>query len=327
MFELNGKETKNYFYLIFIFIAAVLVSACASANTTPSSTSKKSTNNSRTEKLLIDDFAKHRQLAKEVNHKEVQKHIKNFTKDPRIFDHLDSERLVIMSYILTEIKKRDMPAELAMIPLIESSYKPAASNNGQYIGLWQFGKQTAKNFGIDVHNNYDGRYSPAASTKAALDYLEYLNKMFDGDWLLTMAAYNAGEGRVLRSMKANRKKGKGTDYWSIELPQITRAYIPKVLALSEVISERDKLASIDQNDIPKLVRVRTDSPEQLKKIIKASDVPQKVIEFYNPNIAKRNSVKGIMLPETEIKHLKGVPKKELDKYIIYGSSSKKTMKS
>ncbi len=326
MFELNGKETKNYFYLIFIFVAAVFVSACASANTAPNSVAKKSAD-SRTEKLLIDDFAKHRQLAKETNHKEVQKHIKSFTNDPRIFDHLDSERLVIMSYILTEIKKRDMPAELAMIPLIESSYKPAASNNGQYVGLWQFGKQTAKHFGIDVHNNYDGRYSPAASTKAALDYLEYLNKMFDGDWLLTMAAYNAGEGRVLKSMKANRQKGKGTDYWSIELPQVTRAYIPKVLALSEVISERDKLTSIHQNDIPQLVRVRTDSPEKLNKIIKASDVPQRLIEFYNPNIAKRNNVKGIMLPENEIKHLKGVPKKELDKYIIYGSATKSTMKS
>lgn len=327
MFELNGKETKNYFYLIFVFIVAVLVSACASANTTPNSASRKSTDNGHTEKLLINDFTQHRQLTKEVSHKEVQKHIKDFTKDPRIFNHLDSERLVIMSYILTEIKKRDMPAELAMIPLIESSYKPAASNNGQYVGLWQFGKQTAKNFGIDVKNNYDGRYSPAASTKAALDYLEYLNKMFDGDWLLTMAAYNAGEGRVLRSIKANRQRGKNTDYWSIDLPKITRAYIPKVLALSEVISDRDKLTSIDQEDIPQLVRVRTDSPEKLNKIIKSSDVPKEVIEFYNPNIAKRNSVKGIVLPENEIKHLKGVPKKELDKYIIYGTSAKKTMKS
>lgn len=322
MFELNGKAIRHYLYLILIFITTVTISACASANTT--SNGRK---DSRAEKLLIDDFAKHRQLAKEVNHKEVQKHIKNFTKDPRIFDHLDSDRLVIMSYILTEIKKRDMPAELAMIPLIESSYKPSASNNGQYIGLWQFGKQTAKSFGIDVQQNYDGRYSPAASTKAALDYLEYLNKMFDGDWLLTIAAYNAGEGRVLRSMKANRQKGKGTDYWNIELPQITRAYIPKLLALSEVISERDKLLTISQKDIPQLVRVRTDSPEKLNKIIKASDVPQEVLEFYNPNIAKRNHVKGIMLPENEIKHLKGVPKKELDKYIIYGSPAKTTMKS
>ncbi|WP_143691291.1 transglycosylase SLT domain-containing protein, partial [Wohlfahrtiimonas larvae] len=298
---------------------------CASANTAASSSSRKNVD-SRTEKLLINDFSKHRQLTDEVKHKEVQKHIKSFTKDPRIFNHLDSDRLVIMSYILNEIKKRDMPAELAMIPLIESSYKPAASNKGQYVGLWQFGKQTAKNFGIDVKNNYDGRYSPAASTKAALDYLEYLNKMFDGDWLLTMAAYNAGEGRVLRSIKANRQRGKGTDYWSIDLPKITKAYIPKVLALSEVIAERDKLSKIEQVDIPELVRIRTDSPEKLNRIIKASNIPKDVIEFYNPNVAKRNNVKGIMLPETEIKHLKGVPKKELDKYIIYGST-KKTMKS
>lgn len=321
MFELNGKYIRNYLNLILVSIIAVLISACANANTAHKSSAN------RTEKLLVDDFNKHRKLQDEINHKEVQKHINNFTKDPRIFNHLDSERLVIMSYILTEIKKRDMPAELAMIPLIESSYRPAASNKGQHVGLWQFGKQTAKNFGIDVKNNYDGRYNTEASTKAALDYLEYLNKMFDGDWLLTMAAYNAGEGRVLRSMKANRKKGKAEDYWSIELPQITRAYIPKVLALSEVISERDKLTSIQQNDIPKLVRVKTDSPEKLNKIIKASDVPKDVIEFYNPNIAKRNSVKGIVLPENEIQKLKGLPKKELDKYIIYGTTGKKIAKS
>lgn len=325
MFELNGKKIRLYVYFLCVLMAALVLCACANANT--SARSAHQSGDSHAEKLLIDDFSKHRKLTAEVKHREVQKYIQNFTKDPRIFNHLDSDRLVIMRYILSEIKKRDMPSELAMIPLIESSYKPSASNKGQYVGLWQFGKQTAKSFGIDVKNNYDGRYSPAASTTAALDYLEYLNKMFKGDWLLTMAAYNAGEGRVLRSIKANRKKGKGTDYWSIDLPRITRAYIPKVLALSEVISDRDKLVKIEQIEIPRLVRVRTDSPEKLNKIIKASDVPIDIIEFYNPNVAKKNSVKGIMLPETELKHLKGVPKKELDQYIIYGSASQKVKKS
>lgn len=319
MFELNGKAIKQSLILTIVLMLSLSVNACANT---------ARTTNANKEQLLIEDFSTHRQLTDEISHKEVQKHIKNFTKDPRIFNHLDQERLVIMSYILTEIKKRNLPSELAMIPLIESSYKPSASNNGQYVGLWQFGKQTAKNFGIDVQNNYDGRYNPAVSTKAALDYLEYLNKMFDGDWLLTMAAYNAGEGRVLRSIKANRKLGKGTDYWSIDLPKITRAYIPKVLALSEVISERDQLVTITQEDIPKLVRVRTENPETLSKIIKASDIPQSVIEFYNPNVAKRKSgVKGILIPENEIKHLKGAPKQQLDKYIIYGTPAKNVMKS
>lgn len=318
MFELNEKNIRHCLYLILVIMSAFAISACASAKTTPP------TGN---EILFVDDFSNHRKLTEEVNHKEVQKHIKSFTKDPRIFDHLDSERLVIMSYILTEIKKRDMPSELAMIPLIESSYKPAASNNGQYIGLWQFGKQTARNFGIDVQNNYDGRYNAAVSTKAALDYLEYLNKMFDGDWLLAMAAYNAGEGRVLKSIKANRQKGKETDYWSIDLPKVTQAYIPKVLALSEVIIDRDKLAEVSQKDIPKLVRVRTESPEKLNQIIESSNVSQELIEFYNPNVTKKNSVRGIVLPENELKHLRGVPKQQLDKYIIYGSSALTTMKS
>ncbi len=318
MFELNEKYIRHYLYLILVIICAVAITACASAKTTPT------TGN---EVLFLDNFSNQRKLTEEVNHKEVQKHIKSFQKDPSIFNHLDKERLVLMNYILTEIKKRDMPSELAMIPLIESSYKPAASNNGQHIGLWQFGKQTAKNFGLDVQNNYDARYNTALSTKAALDYLEYLNKMFDGDWLLTMAAYNAGEGRVLKSIKANRQKGKGTDYWSIELPQVTRAYIPKVLALSEVIVERDKFANVSNEDIPKLVRVRAESPEVLKKVIEKAQVPQEVIEFYNPNVAKNRSVRGIVIPESELKHLKGSSRQQMEKYIIYGTTINTAMKS
>lgn len=318
MFELNEKHIRHYLYLILAIICAVAITACASAKTTPS------TGN---EVLFLDNFSNQRKLTEEVNHKEVQKHIKNFKKDPRIFDHLDKERLVLMNYILTEIKKRDMPSELAMIPLIESSYQPAASNNGQYIGLWQFGKQTAKNFGLDVQNSYDGRYNTASSTKAALDYLEYLNKMFDGDWLLTMAAYNAGEGRVLKSIKANRQRGKGTDYWSIDLPKITRAYIPKVLALSEVIVERDKFAEVSHGDIPQLVRVRAESPEVLNAIIEKAEVPKDVIDFYNPNVAQNKKVRGIVIPESELKHLKGSSRQQIEKYIIYGANLKTAMKS
>lgn len=124
MIELNGKDIRHYLYLVQILVCAVIISACASA---------KTSSNMGNEKSFVDDFSNQRKLTQEVSHKEVQKHIKSFTKDPRIFNHLDSERLVIMSYILTEIKKRDMPAELAMIPLIESSYRPAASNKGQYV--------------------------------------------------------------------------------------------------------------------------------------------------------------------------------------------------
>lgn len=312
MFELNGKYKHHYLYIFVILLSSLGISACANTKS----------NDFGSDKLLVEDFSDQRKLTEEVSHKEVQKHIQSISKNPKIFDHLDEERLVIMNYILTEIKKRDMPAELAMIPLIESSYRPSASNNGQYVGLWQFGRQTAINFGIDVQKNYDGRYNPAISTKAALDYLEYLNKMFDGDWLLTMAAYNAGEGRVLKSVKANRQKGKGTDYWSIDLPQVTRAYIPKVLALSEVMSEkRETLISINQEEIPQLVRVRAESPEVMRKILKESNISKEVIDFYNPNIAKRNNARGIVIPESEVKHLKGIPKNQLEKYIIYGSKT------
>lgn len=312
MVELKRKSNGCCISLILSLMCALMVSACANTTSTV-----------RKEKLLIADFSKHRKLNKEINHQQVQKHINDFKRDPRIFNHLDEDRLVIMSYILNEVKKRNMPAEIVMIPLIESSYRPAASNRGQHVGLWQFGAQTAKNFGVDVKNNYDGRYNTAQSTKAALDYLQYLNKMFKGDWLLTMAAYNAGEGRVLKSMKANERRGRKTDYWSIDLPPVTRAYIPKVLALSEVISDSQKLSKVSHQNIPRLARVRVETPEKLKEVLKASSIPKDVIEFYNPNLAqKRTGVRGIMLPESEVKHIKGLSSREKDKYITYSNTSK-----
>ncbi|MBS7815287.1 lytic murein transglycosylase [Wohlfahrtiimonas chitiniclastica] len=312
MFEFNRKSFKHILSVAVLMWCTVMVNACANP-------AAKTVSHLKKEQHLIADFAKHRQLSDEVTHKEVQKYVKSFQKDPRIFNHLDEDRLVIMRYIFEELKRRKMPAELAMIPLVESGYQPGASNNGRYVGLWQFGKVTAEHFGIDVHKNYDGRFNPELSTKAALDYLQYLNKMFDGDWLLTIAAYNAGEGRVKRSIQANRQKGKKADYWHIDLPEVTRAYIPKVLALSEVIADRERLAAVSHSEIPNLVRVRVENSEKMKKIIRDSDISMEVIEFYNPNVKHKNSVRSIMIPENELKHLKGLSSKERDQYIVYGS--------
>jgi membrane-bound lytic murein transglycosylase D len=135
-------------------------------------------------------------------------------------------------YIAGEIEKRGMPGELALLPIVESAYDPFAYSHGAAMGAWQFIASTGRRFGLQQDWWYDGRRDVWSSTQAALDYLEYLRDMFDGDWLLALAAYNSGEGRVSREVKKNLKAGKPADFWNIRLPRETRGYVPKLLGLT-----------------------------------------------------------------------------------------------
>lgn len=216
------------------------------------------------------------------DHVRVKEMIYNFeTKNSGIFTHLDDNGLVVFNYVVKELERRNMPLEIAFVPLVESGYKPNA-RNGLHIGLWQLGKPTAETFGVSVTEESDGRLDLVRATEAALDYFEYLNKRFDGDWLLTLAAYNAGEGRVLRSMKKNRDAGKPDDYWNIELPQITKAYIPKVLALSELALEKEVFA-VPVVEIPEIVAVKSHNKRKLLGSLKKQGIQKGTMDYFNPS--------------------------------------------
>ncbi|MGB7451320.1 MAG: LysM peptidoglycan-binding domain-containing protein, partial [Lysobacterales bacterium] len=135
-------------------------------------------------------------------------------------------------FIAEELEARGMPGELSLLPVVESAYDPFAYSSGMALGTWQFIASTGKQYGLRQDWWYDGRRDVWSSTNAALDYLEHLNKKFEGDWLLALAGYNSGEYRVEREIKKNLKKGKPTDFWSIRLPKETKGYVPKLLGLS-----------------------------------------------------------------------------------------------
>lgn len=134
-------------------------------------------------------------------------------------------------YIAEELERRDMPGEFALLPIVESAYDPFAYSRGRALGTWQFISETGKRYGLKQNWWYDGRRDVYSATGAALDYLAAMHGMFD-DWLLALAGYNSGEGRVGRSIKRNRAAGKPTDYWNIRLPRETRGYVPKLLGLA-----------------------------------------------------------------------------------------------
>ncbi|WP_392562075.1 transglycosylase SLT domain-containing protein [Orbus sturtevantii] len=143
-------------------------------------------------------------------------------------------------YIVSQLNERKMPVELALIPLIESAYNPLATSYAKAVGLWQIVPITAKAYGLTKSSWYDPRRDFIESTDAALNLLQYLNQRFEGDWLLTIAAYNAGEGRVRRAIEWNKSKGLPTNFWALNLPKETMQYVPKFLAITSVIRNNDQ---------------------------------------------------------------------------------------
>ena len=139
-------------------------------------------------------------------------------------------------YIVEEVEKRDIPMELALLPLVESTLDPFASSSSHAAGLWQIMPATGRHLGLEQDWWYDGRRDVRDSTRVALDYLEALYERFDNDWLLALAAYNSGKGRVGRARLANMEKGLEADYWSLKLPRETRNYVPKLIALTQIIA-------------------------------------------------------------------------------------------
>ena len=147
------------------------------------------------------------------------------------------------SYIVSELKARNMPLELALLPIVESSYDPFAYSIGQAAGLWQMIPITASRFGLEQNWWFDGRRDLIFSTGAALDYLAYLYNYFDDNWLLAIAAYNAGEGSISKAIEKNQAKSMPTDFWNLELSRQTTAYVPRLLALIEIIKYPKKYNS------------------------------------------------------------------------------------
>ena len=130
--------------------------------------------------------------------------------------------------------------ELALLPAVESAYDVGAVSRSKAAGLWQFVPATGKGFGLRQDWWYDGRHDPYSSTFAALDYLEQLHQMFDGDWFIALAAYNAGPGTLRREIKRAKRKGRRSDYLSLNLRQETRRYVPKLMGLREILLKPKK---------------------------------------------------------------------------------------
>ena len=218
----------------------------------------------------------------------VDKEIQWFVNNPEYMQRMMERARLYLYYIADEVEKRGMPTEIALLPAIESAYKPHAYSRARAVGLWQFMPRTGKLYGLKANWWYDGRRDVQASTQAALDYLEKLYNDFDGDWHLALAAYNAGEGKVARMIKYNERKGKSTDYQYLKLKRETLHYVPKLMAMVAIVAHPDKygvkLASIPNE--PYFARVDTGSQVDLGVVAKLVDVPVDDLHDINPGYTR-----------------------------------------
>lgn len=217
-------------------------------------------------------------------HKDVDQLRNWYLERPEHIQQVAKRAEPFLYLIADEIKQRDLPMELILLPVVESAFDPFAHSSGNAAGLWQFLASTGKAFGLTQDYWYDGRRDIVASTQAALSYLIYLNKRFDGDWFHAIAAYNAGEGRVARAIKKNKEQQLPTDFFSLDLPKQTTAYLPKLLALADILrhSEHYALSLPQLEDKPQLTLV--DPKQQLDLAIAAqlSALSLQQLQHYNP---------------------------------------------
>jgi membrane-bound lytic murein transglycosylase D len=223
-----------------------------------------------------------------ISDTKVDKNLRWLSNNQRYLDRVTEQSKPYLYYVANELRENDMPMELALLPIVESAYDPFAASPSKALGVWQFMPHTGRYFGLKQNHWYDGRRDIVASTDAAVRYLKRLNTMFNGDWLLTIAAYNAGEGTIRRAIEKNRKQGKGTDFWSLPLSQQTQSYVPQLLALSKVIADPEKydleLGEISNN--PYFTTVNVSTPIDLAQAARMAEIDPKELRNLNAGYNK-----------------------------------------
>lgn len=210
-----------------------------------------------------------------------------YLRHPAYLDRVATRAERYLYHIAEEAQERGIPHELALLPVVESAFDPFAFSHGRAAGPWQFIPGTGDQFGLKRSYWYDGRRDILASTEAAFDYLEALAQRFDGDWLLALAAYNAGAGNVSRAIRLNENQGKPTDYWSLRhLPRETRAYVPKLLAVAQLVAEPGEydisLKSIANQ--PYFETVELDGQTALQRAAELAKVDREELHMLNPGL-------------------------------------------
>ncbi len=245
-----------------------------------------------------------------------------YNKHAELFLKIIKRSEPYLHMIVTELEAAGVPLDFVLLPVVESAYKTTAFSNEGALGLWQFMGSTGQRYGLKQNWWYDGRRDVLASTKAAARYLRELSDTFDGDWILALAAYNAGPGTVRRAIARNEKKGKPTTFWDLKLPRETQQYVPRFLAAIKTVkilsdqSHAYTLPEIEKQ--PKLRQVSSGGQISLETVAKLTGIPLAEVYAFNPGFRRwatdPDGPHLLLLPIASAKsfeeNLKNLPKTE-----------------
>lgn len=241
----------------------------------------------------------------EVDPDRVQRWVEFYAKDPKYVRRMADRASKYLYNIVEEVEARKMPTEIALLPFVESAFHPEALSTAKAVGLWQFMPSTGEDYDLAQNLWRDDRRDVLESTRAALDYFQYLYNLF-GDWQLALAAYNWGEGNVKRAIARNKAKGLPTDYEHLRMPNETRNYVPKLLAIKQIIQDPGKYG-IELPDIgnePFFVRITKPRDIDLKTAAELAGIPLEEFRRLNPSyklpviVASHNNV--MLLPADRV---------------------------
>ncbi len=237
---------------------------------------------------LWDRLLQSFKLDLEINNPRIEAQLNWYKRHPRYLERVFTRAERYMFHVVEEVEARNLPGELALLPIVESAYDPFAYSHGRASGMWQFIPSTARYFGIENDWWYDGRRDVLDSTDAALTYLDRLARRFDGDWMHALAAYNSGGGTVNRAIRKNREAGKSTSYWALKLPDETKAYVPKLIALAKLVKYADRYG-ITLRHIPNeayFAAVDTEAQIDLAQAAKMADISINELYLLNPGYSQ-----------------------------------------
>ena len=271
----------------------------------------------------------------EVNPEIVRRHETYYSTRSAYFNRTVERSRPYLYHILSEVEKRNMPSEIALLPFIESAFVTKARSHVGASGLWQFMPATGRHYGLAQNNIYDGRHDIYASTNAALNYLQYLHNMF-GDWSLALAAYNWGEGNVSRAVNRARSQGLEPVYENLNMPNETRNYVPKLLAVRNLVSNPQvfglNLSNIENK--PYFEAISINSPMDINAITRLANISQAEFEALNPSFKvpvfmPENGQRKLLLPVGAVnafeRNLHSAPKESLLSYDILRSDGATTL--
>lgn len=218
------------------------------------------------------------------NDPRIDQELRWFLRNPGYLERCFQRAEPFLHFIIEAAEERGIPLEIALLPVVESAFDPFAYSHARAAGMWQFIPGTGLRYGLKQNWWYDGRRDIVASTSAAFDYLSYLNTFFEGDWEHALAGYNAGEGTVQRSIRRNLARGKPTDFWNLDLPRETRAYVPRLLALARIVRDPEQhgVSLPPLGNEPRITVVDIDDQIDLAQAAQLAGLSVAEIYRYNP---------------------------------------------